>query len=257
MPVSAWAQEGNRQLVVEMREAFQNLNYDRAEQLADSILSRYDGFLRDELIETHVTLALIQYAQNRQREAELQFVSALSLNPELELDPMLVSPKVRTFFEDIKETRQLRMAEGEERVEPRYIFVRDPRPAAAVRSMIVPGWGQFYKEEPVKGYVFAGAWVGTAGASFIAHIRRQDAATAYRQATDPTEIMDRYQTYNRTHKFRNAMLVTSAAVWLVSYVDALVSDGEPALQSDNRPFSFSVHPTSDFSNGEIQVRIRF
>ena len=257
MPSVVWGQEEDRQLVVDMREAFQGLDYDQAEVLAGEILARYEMFSTDELIETHVTLALIRYAQNRQSEAELQFVSALSLKPDLELDPVLVSPKVITFFEELKASRDQVEQETETPGASRYIFVQDPRPAAAIRSMIVPGWGQFYKDEPVKGYVFAGAWVGSVGATIVTHIRRQDAARAYRLARDPDDITEKYNTYNRTHKLRNAMFLTAASVWVVSYIDALLNGSGMGLYTRNDRYSISIHPASSYPYTEIQIAVTF
>ena len=262
VPQEVCAQQDDRQLVLDMREAYQGLDYDKAEELAGKILARFEAFNVDELIETHVTLALIRYTQNRLDEAELQFISALSLKPSLELDPVLVSPKVRTFFDELKEgqfqgDQETDNLEGESPDASRYIFVRDPRPAAAIRSMILPGWGQFYKDEPVKGYVYAGLWAGSASLTIITHIRRRDAARSYRISRDPQEISDTYQDYNRLHKFRNAMFLTSASVWLVSYIDALLSGSTLDIYTSSDSYSLSLRPTAVYPYTEIRIAIRF
>ena len=257
MPSVVFGQEEDRQVVLDMREAFQGLDYDQAEILAGEILARYEMFSVDALIETHVTLALIRYAQNRQNEAELQFISALTLKPDLELDPVLVSPKVRTFFEELKVSREEIDLEAEDSEASRYIFVQDPRPGAAIRSMLVPGWGQFYKNEPVKGYVFVGAWVGSLGATVVTHIRRQDAARSYRIARAPDDIEARYNTYNRTHKLRNALFITAASVWVVSYIDALLTGHGMGVYTPNDRYSISIRPAPAYPYTEIQIAVTF
>lgn len=207
-----------------MQDAYERLDYATAERRAREALDAYGAFSADQLVEVHTMLGLILYARNEPLEAREQFQAALSLAPSLELDPLLVSPKTLEFFEGIKTEFAV---EGGAARPPvvRYVRVRDPRPAATVRSLVLPGWGQLYKGERVKGWALVGLWGATAGGAVTAHVLRSQAHADYLDATDPAEIAERYDTFNTWHQTRNALVLGAAAVWAYAALDALVLGG--------------------------------
>ncbi|MEP0548949.1 MAG: tetratricopeptide repeat protein [Rhodothermales bacterium] len=234
-------------LLAAMRDAYERLDYDTAERRAREALASFDAFSADQLVEVHTALGLILYARNEPLEARTQFEAALSLDPRLTLDPLLVSPKTLEFFDDIR--AGLAADGGAIQREPvvRYVRVRDPRPAATVRSLAVPGWGQLYKGERAKGWTLVGLWGATAAGAVTAHVLRSQAEDDYLGATDPAEIADRYDTFNTWHQARSAFVLGAAAVWTYAAVDALVFGG-PAERA------FTVGPT--IGGGEVGLRIR-
>lgn len=207
-----------------MRDAYGRLDYSTAERRAREALASFDTFSADQLVEVHTTLALILYARNEPLEAREQFEAALSLNPALDLDPLLVSPKTLEFFEGVKESMS-GSGVGDRESVIRYVRVRDPRPAATVRSLVLPGWGQLYKGEPVKGWALLGLWSAATAGAVTAHVLRNDARTDYLAATDPAEITSRYDTFNAWHQRRTALALGAAAVWTYAALDALVFGG--------------------------------
>ncbi|MCH7755947.1 tetratricopeptide repeat protein, partial [candidate division KSB1 bacterium] len=147
-PQAAYAQTSSTTLLQEIQKAYNELNYTEAEIKARSALENYQDFTSSQLTEVHKTLALIYYSQNKPTESRRQFEVALSLNPELKLDPLFVSPKILEFYDLIKAEWQLSKQQNNDiQNEIRYVLVNDPRPSAALRSMILPGWGQVYKSE--------------------------------------------------------------------------------------------------------------
>lgn len=238
-----------------MVEAYQALNYDRAEAYAKEILADYQAYPLDALTQVHTTLGLIKYAQNNQVEAGEQFEAALSLTPDLALDPALVSPKILAFFDELKQRRVGQEAVSGEPDQVRYIFVEDPRSAAAMRSMMLPGWGQVHKGESRKGVLLMGLWGLTAGGSLVAHLSRQDAQRQYRDARNPEEIADHYDTYNRRNKIRNGVLLVAAGVWAYSYFDALmrpINVNTPAGKA-----SIALVPATAQPYAKVQLGLRF
>ena len=194
-------------LIASMIGAYQQLEYDRAEAFAMEILDDYNAYPIEALTQVHTTLGIIKYAQNNQQEAQKQFEAALSLNPELVLDPALVSPKIVDFFDALKGNIQNNSGVDGAQAEVRYLVLADPRPAAAMRSMVLPGWGQWYKEEKKKGALLMGLWGASAVSTVALHVMRQDAQRSYRRATDPDIIADRYNTYNQRNKLRNGLFL--------------------------------------------------
>lgn len=224
LPAQAWAQVDPAARIAEIREAYQRLDYEAAEAGARAVLADHQHFTPDQLTTAHTLLGLIAYARNEPQAARQEFEAALQLTPDLQLDPLLVSPKILAFFEEVR--AEMRQAEPSgPAADPsalRYVVVRDPRVDAALRSAAWPGWGQLYKGETLKGRVLAGGWGTLLAGAAAAHLLRGRAAERYHDETDPARIEARYATFNTWHKVRNNVLLGAGALWLYSYVDALL-----------------------------------
>ena len=250
LPVAAaWSQVAEAPRLDAIWEAYQALDYAKAQSLAEAALTAYDA--PEDLAQVHVVLGLIAFSQNDQVVATRQFTDALVLDPTVELDPLLASPKTLDFFEDIR--TGLAQASREEILEPeaapRYVLVRDRRAEAALRSMMVPGWGQLYKGQRTKGRVLVGLWGAVVAGTVTTHILRQQARDTYLDATTQQEILDRYDTFNQWHKTRNALVLGAATVWAYSYLDALISGGQA-------PERRNLLLTPTFSDRQMKVFVR-
>lgn len=218
-----FAQQESSKTVEQIREYYDQLLFAEAEKQAQEALKKYENFTPGQLEEIHKILGLIYFSQNKPTQAREQFENALSLNADLKLDPLYVSPKILEFFDSVKRDWLAAKKEEEQQVSVRYLVVEDTRPAAALRSMVLPGWGQFYKGEKKKGIVLSTLWgVGVVG-TVLAHIARNNAEDDYLAETDPQKIGSRFSTFNNYHKLRNSLAAFSAAVWVVSYLDAILS----------------------------------
>ena len=219
-------------LLVALRTAYQQMDYAQAEEEAYIILENFDDHTAEELTEAHVTLAIIRYSRSNLQQSQNHFEAALSLSPHLELDERDVSPKIRSFFQEIKEGILLQdRRTTDQEMQLRYVYVEDLRAGAIWRSMVVPGWGQSYKGENKKGVLFTAGWVTLAGSAVGLHLARSHAQNRYQIASDPIIIEERYQSYNRLHKLRNTAALTAVGLWLGSYLDALHSKKRPNTQT--------------------------
>ncbi len=218
----AAAQDSARVTVEEIEAAYRQIEYERAEALARSALQNYGAFTVSELADVHSILALIAYNRGQQEEARRQFLSALQLAPAMELDPALVPPKIVTYFEDLK----AELAEGASyptEAALRYILVRDQRLDAALRSMVVPGWGQFYKGQPRRAGLYAGLFGITVGGALLFHFKMNAAHDRYEDAASAAEAERLYEPYNRFYQRRNGLAQGAVIVWAASYIDALLT----------------------------------
>ncbi len=234
-----------------MWQSYRDLNYTAATDSARLALAQVNAYAPDELAQIHTLLGLIAYANNQLTDARGQFLSALSLNPELELDPLLVSPKILEFFDAIKAERA-RLPADAQSGEIRYVVVEDLRIEATLRSMLVPGWGQLHKGDRRKGWVLLGTWGTALGGTTLTFVQRQQAKTAYEDANTVEEAQERYDTYNRWYRTHRAVLLGMASVWVYSYVDALISE-RPASPAA----SFSLTPVAGrdaLMQAQLQVR---
>lgn len=243
---TAQAQQGNAKVLADIRSAYDALDFPVAEARIESALNEFERFLPGELTEIHVTYALILFARNDMDLATEQLRQAVQLTPTLNLDPIDTPPQLLEVFSRIKE--QASVAEGPSgQPEIRYLVVQDPRAGAALRSMVVPGWGQLYKGERTKGIVLAGLWGVTAGGAVVAHIGRQNAKDQYLDSTTQAQTLERFKNYSTWHKVRNNLFLGAIGVWAYSYIDAIIK-GQPVPTSlgpdTNLQFSLIPSPTT-------------
>lgn len=99
--------------------------------------------------------------------------------------------------------------------------------AAVARSIVLPGWGQFYTEGYLQGGV---SFVGTGGlliGSLIAHksfrdIYNNEYVPAAREKRDSPEALSHYNRANQRFKLRQFFLIAAAGVWAYSIIDSYV-----------------------------------
>lgn len=209
VPRGATAQESLQELPTaeEVRSAYRSLAYQRARTFAHRALARFHEYDRADLVEIHRVLALVEISQNRRSEARLQFEAALSLDPELELDPAFVSPQILSFFDRVKRewwTRSVAGRTDSSTVE--YRIMPDRRVEAVLRSLALPGWGHFYVDRPVRGTVIGAGWSVAIGGALAAD-----------------------------GPWRGRLLAAAGGVWLFGYLDLLLGAGSEAASSDVIP----------------------
>lgn len=219
------AQYNSEQVLEEINHAYQQIDFTLAEQRIEAALDNYERFSKAQLTEIHKTLGLIKYSQNNFEAAKSQFEAALLLTPELALDPLEASPKLIAFFSEVAQSVETGKGDTNALEPIRYVYVNDPRPAAAWRSALLPGLGQRYKGQKRKGLLLTGMWTATITGSLVSHIERSRTQQAY-LAVDPTNpslIEKRYRVYDSWHQARNNLVLASAAIWLYAYLDALIT----------------------------------
>lgn len=185
-----------RPSVEEIRSAYRRLDYQRSRTLAHRALSRFHDYTREELLEVHRVLALVEISQNNRAEARRQFEAALSLDPEMQLDPAFVSPQILSFFDRVKRQWWTRRTAGRlDSSSVQYRTVPDRRVEAALRSIVLPGWGQHWRGERAEAWMIGGAWALALGGGLVA---------------------DR--------PWRGRLLVAAGGVWVYAYLDVILSD---------------------------------
>lgn len=102
------------------------------------------------------------------------------------------------------------------------------RKDGAFRSLLVPGWGQIYNREPVKGAVFLGAEVALLGSAGLFHALGGTAKGDYQRSSDPAKAASLRADAERDFRWRNGLLVAAGAVWVLNVADAYFSgvDGD-------------------------------
>jgi len=217
-------------------EVFQ-LRYLYSEIIFEDVITQGQKLLRENnslnknmLEEIHKYLALSFYNVGEQDSSRSHFYSLLSLNPDFEPDPVKTSPKILSFFQDIKNSFQ-KEDEAEIAALPykSYVFVEDIRPKAALRSLAFPGWGQLYKDQDSKAYILGGSFLGSALVTAITYSLEQNRRDTYLDENNPAKVDSRYDDYNNMSKARRVFQYTAIAIWAVSISDALFSEYTPQV----------------------------
>lgn len=206
-----------------LRDDYSSGRYQEMVEHADSLLAQSVGLTLPELARLHLWKGFGQAAMGDRLSARASFGVALSLDPSIELDPREVSPKIISEFEA---ARASRLDADEEPVGPTYVVVGDSRPRAALRSMILPGWGQWSDGRRTKGAIFAAAACAAVGGWFAASSWEDDAHDRYLAATD-TEISSAYDEYNQAYKTHRALGYGVIAVWAGAVADVLLGPSTP------------------------------
>ncbi len=176
----------------------------------------------DELdkIKFHVILGFVYVARDQNDAGRQEFFHVLTVNPAYELDPVMTSPKILDIFRQARADYMLRVAS-----EPAIYRMpqADVRLAASWRSLVLPGWGQFYKQQPVKGSAIIAAQILSLGALIFMQTevnRRHDDYLKIRAYDDPN-VDDRYSEYRRSWQIRNVVGYITLGIYAMNYLDAL------------------------------------
>lgn len=234
--------------VDQLQELMRQFDYPGVIERSRQLLQNGDEFSQAELVEIHRLRGIAHYHLNALPEALNSFHQLLSVDPGYLMDPDINPPKVIEFFESVRTNRKALIAEHEAHEKSATHEIAKQQSGTFARSLILPGSGQLKWGYRLKGWTLAGsAAVTLAGAVYFsidAAAREDD----YLNASDPAEIESRYQAYNRSYKWRNAMYGLFAGIWLYTQFDLLfISTGSPV--------NISTHFTPDRSY--LSIRFQF
>ncbi len=226
---------------IQVKILYEALEFDKAISTGQELVKTNLEFNKDELSIIHQFVALSFYNMGKIDSARSHFLSLLSINPGFELDPIKVSPKIISFFNQLKEETQSVPADNTIGY-TKYVFMEDLRPGATLRSFILPGWGQLYKHQKRRGYIIGGAFVASLAATVVSLYLEKTNHDKYLESTTPSTIEENYQTYNDWFKRRKLLTISTISIWAVAILDALWSPyPHGGISIDNNNLSFSVN----------------
>jgi len=241
------AQNGHRadSVLAEVERLYNSARYVEAELEARRL--REETTLTDSasvLTDRWIAFALI--AQGRTTAARERFISALTTDPDLELDPVLTSPKILAVYNDAREQFLLARKQSGMTVSGP---VAVPSPPVSFRMALFPGWEQLHRGRTVKGAAFLGAGAVSLASGVTFGLLRASARQRYLDAATPSDISSRYDTYNAYRTAEIYSYITFAAVYCLSNVDVFTDDDPPAI---------TLHPAAGDGRGhQLTLAIRF
>lgn len=197
-------------------------------------------------VEAYKYLAFSYVAFGEQNKAKEQFRKVLMLDPEHELDPATVSPKIIKVFEEVKSEMKVAVAEEPVVTEPpEPEQVPAPASSSGFPYCCIPGWGQMRRGQNSKGMrlMIAG------GTTFFASLVTLGIRSAkYQEYVDletfnEDELNEAYDAYRLWHNISAVSLTAFLAVYAYNIYDILTAkpSGTSSVFDIDRGLCWEVH----------------
>ncbi len=125
------------------------------------------------------------------------------------------------------------------------IQYRNPQ-GALIRSLVLPGWGQFYNEKPTKGLLYGVVELGLLGVVFYENDKSENAREMYQE----TGLVYWQNSYDFHSSLRRDFIWYTAGAWVVGLLDAYVDAYLFSFKAENIRFDqdagFSVGAEINF-----------
>ena len=247
----AQAQMSNVEIDI-LRLKFRNFEYDSVITLAAKILQEREALSTSDQIKVLEMKAVSHYSLLEMNASLSCFLEILKLDSSYALDPIKTSPKILSFFSEIKGGFQQEAAPpAEVRADTAKGLIQKIAPTesplrnAMARSLLLPGWGHHYLHESKKAWPLSLAGAITLGAGIYFAFDCREKERDYLNEIEKAKMDAKYQRYNRSYKTRNMLLSSFAAIWLYSQIDILVFQKEkfgqvsasltPSVLGNNQP----------------------
>ncbi len=203
-----------------LKQSYEALQFEKTIALGQQLLRQQQTFTPQTLIEIHKYMGFAYFNLGKLDSASVQFLTILELDPQYEFDPITTSPKIISFYHALKKQFLSRQIQPQPSV-VRYVFVPDKRPAASWRSLLVPGWGQYYKGQKQRAKIYFSAFVVGVSTTLTAALLEKNYHNTYKNVNDPADLAAAYDDYNRWFKIRKVATFLTVGIWVASVFDAM------------------------------------
>ncbi len=93
---------------------------------------------------------------------------------------------------------------------------------AAFRSMIFPGWGQFYNDKPRKGSIILGSELLMAASTISSYVLYKQSKNAYDRSTQRDVASDNYSEMEKYAQINWVSMGVMGGIWLYAIVDSYI-----------------------------------
>lgn len=214
-----------------LKQQFENFQFTKVISSADSLLINKVNMSTGQLKEIYKVKAISEYSLLDEENAKISFIAILNLDSNFVFDSTKTSPKIISFFNDIKRkyisdlTKQKEIQEKQDKLnltQNKNVFDNEKKlRSAIIRSILLPGLGHISNGEKTKGIILTTLSAASLGSMVYFIIDTNKKQDAYQSENDPNLIPSKYNDYNNSYKLRNASIITFAVIWLYSQIDLL------------------------------------
>jgi tetratricopeptide (TPR) repeat protein len=211
-----------------LQEHYENFHYQEIIDLASAKLQEDSSMSPESRMHILRYKALAHYARGEMDRSMAAFNSLLQINPDYRLDASQYSPKIIEFFSDIK-ANFVYQPPVEPQTPPEIITHIDTLqvavmpPLPAVKSSLLPGWGQWSMGEKRKGSVLMGAALISLSGSLYYTLQTRKHEQDYLNSIQLPQIEQNYDRYNHSYQRRNIFWGSFATIWVLSQIDLWIN----------------------------------
>ncbi len=241
-----------------LKQKYDEFNYKAVISLSDSILSEQKDLSKNDSLIILYYKAISSFNLWDIITSEKAFESILKIDENFSLDSINVSPKIVSYFSDLKtkfETKKRKEKQNSsikidsilsiERL--KYSLELQNYREAFWRNLILPGWGNIYLGKNLKGYLLAGAFTGSLFSSIYFIYNSNKKEKDYLSEINPELISEKYSSYNSAYKLKNLSLVLTAIIYIYSQFDFLLIDNLKLNQEFLNNVSFPQNSRSNLN----------
>ena len=211
-------------------DTYKSFDYQSTIDLAYSLIGDSVGLNKTDLCEIHRLKALSYYSLLNMQGALHSFVAILKINPDYTLNPEQNSPKIISYFEEIR----INFLSTKAKYEPEKMTQDSLQTTQKIDSIasnnsfsnktmlysiLLPGLGHITTDPSPKGWLLCSAGMLMLGSSIYYIIDTNRKERDYLNTIDKSEIERKYVDYNTSYKRRNFLIFAYAALWLYSQID--------------------------------------
>ena len=248
---SAFAQVNS---IEELTKKYTSFEYRDVVQLANNMIESNE-YSSNELVQIYELKGMALYSLGDESNSRIALENLLKIDPTYSMDPNRISPKIISFFNEIKVTRQNELDQERPILDSLRIIKQEMAISqnnyrtAIVKNLVFPGWGHFDMGNLTKGVIYSILQASSLASSIAYILKTNDARSAYQNETDKALIQTKYDEYNSAYKTRNLLLFLTAAVWAASQIDLLIftdinhngiNEGVTSQFSPPKDYQFSV-----------------
>lgn len=239
--------QSQSQIENKVRTIFENFSYDEVIRLIDSVLNSSVTTEQYDTLNLLTYKAISAYHLWDTLLCKETFLKILEIKNNYSLDSSLASPKIVSFFNDIKNQRYKNLKQKSEVIQSQNTdeFSRQVFRAklskiknAQLRNFIFPGWGNFYIGDKTKGIVLSSLFVSSLISSLYFIYDTNVKEKNYLNETYLNLIPKKYDEYNSSYKLRNISLVLLGVTYIYSQIDFILFDSRNIFETENTIFSF-------------------
>ncbi len=241
-----------------LQKRFENFEYGEVIKGANTLLLNRGQIPTSDLFEILRMKGISHFSLSEDEAAKSSFVEILKIDTSFVLDSLKTSPKIVTFFNNVKMAYKQQAAEkvSQQIVRIDTVFVTNPSKVNQIEngiktsvllSLVYPGAGHLYDGQKVKGWTLTALTTITLASSIYFFIDSNKKKNTYLDEKNPAKFDSRYSDYNKSYKYKNYSLVAFGVVWLYSQLDLLFfSESQKIRNVISEKSSIGINPINGF-----------
>lgn len=226
-----------RLILANLQSLYDSRRFEELVEYGNDLLKNPDELYREERIAVHSYLGFSYVILRRELEAKHHFLEWLKIEPEAQLDPVLVPPNIIRVFQLAKDALQKEYTSPLSSAKNRLDRWPLMKPVIS-RSLIYPGWGHYYAGEKTKGMIIMGSETALLMGTYLAHKHYLEAQEAYYQERDISQMTEKFRQYQNANRWQWSFVFGTLLVYAGTQYDILNNGVDFSLEGNAYRISF-------------------